>query len=953
MKLFNRQQMGPINSHILWLCLCVGLYSCKPQQEGLSHLPPDMNRFTTTVLSAPGDLDEPMAFTFLDAEKMLIAERKGGVKAFDVTSQQMQKVAHIPVNTKYVNKKGESREAEEGLIGIIADPDYSKNHWIYMLYADPDEAKHVLARWEFKEDSLYQATQKIVLEYPAQREVCCHTGGGMVFDKAGNLYITTGNNTANPPSGLSNLDERPGHENADDQRTGGSTNDLRGKILRIHPEDDGTYTIPEGNLFPEGTANTRPEIYTMGHRNPWKVSIDHQTGYIYWGEVGPDAAEDTEGGPRGYDEFNQAKGPGFFGWPYFIADNKPYMDSAGQAFDVNQPVNNSPNNTGLKQLPSPQKAFIWYPYGHSEEFPLMGSAGRSATGGPVFRQADFPKSDKRFPAYFEGKWLIIEFMRGWMMSVAMDENGNYAGMEPFLPEENFSSAIDILFSPDGDLYVLEYGSAWFKGNDNAQIKRIQYNGGNRPPVVRASADKLAGGVPFEVQLSSDGTMDYDQDKLTYTWTVQSDNGFKETLTEPNPSLRLEKEGLYFVQLQVEDAQGKSDKRSFELVAGNAPPVVDIKISKGNESFFFPGSAIEYEILVEDQEDGDLQEGQISKEAVAINFDYVPEGFDPITIAQNHRSTDDWVSFSKGRALIDESDCLSCHRVKVKSIGPSYEEVAKKYKDDPSSQEQIAERIIKGSVGLWGEHAMSAHPDLSPQNAALMVSYIMSLNDPQTKGVGLPLAGSYTPVVPKGDNGKGGYLFRVAYTDKGKDQLPGLSSEKIIALRNPVLQPESFDDAQGYQMLSTPRKSFNIVEDNAFLGFHDLDLTGVNEILINAEASPRLGAAGGILELHLSSPAGELVGTPIKIEPLEIDVRAKVRELRAAWEKGGKKGPRPSFRTVRELYQPKFAISLAEIEGRKDIYLVFKNSEAKEGQILLSISEIAFKQTSSPQTKETL
>ena len=332
----------------------------------------------------------------------------------------MRTVGFVPVNEIYINKEGRSRTAEEGLMGVIAHPDYATNNWIFMLYADPDEPKHVLARWEYKADSLIESSKIVVLEYPVQREECCHTGGGMIFDKAGNLFLTTGNNTINPPQGTSNLDERLGFENADDQRTGGNTNDLRGKILRIHPEDDGTYTIPDGNLFPEETPKTRPEIYTMGHRNPWRISMDSETGYIYWGEVGPDAAQDTEQGPRGYDEFNQAKGPGFFGWPYFIGDNQPYADydyatdSIYGLFDVNKPINNSPNNTGLTELPVPQKAFIWYPYANSEEFPMLGSAGRNATGGPVFRKADFPKSDKRFPTYYEGKWLIIDFMRGWI-----------------------------------------------------------------------------------------------------------------------------------------------------------------------------------------------------------------------------------------------------------------------------------------------------------------------------------------------------------------------------------------------------------------------------------------------------------------------------------------------------------------------------------------------------------
>jgi cytochrome c len=158
-------------------------------------------------------------------------------------------------------------------------------------------------------------------------------------------------------------------------------------------------------------------------------------------------------------------------------------------FDPAKPINDSPNNTGLRELPPAQKAFIWYPYANSPEFPLVGSSGRSATGGPVFRKADFKNAPRPFPDYYEGKWLAVEFMRGWIMSITMDENGDYKSMERFMPSENFSSAIDMDFSPDGDLYVLEYGSAWFRGNDNARLVKIEYNAGNRTPIVQASADK--------------------------------------------------------------------------------------------------------------------------------------------------------------------------------------------------------------------------------------------------------------------------------------------------------------------------------------------------------------------------------------------------------------------------------------------------------------------------------
>lgn len=769
----------------------------------------------------------------------------------------------------------------------------------------------------------------------------------MVFDRDGNLYLTTGNNTANPPQGTSNLDERPGQKNHDDQRTSGNTNDLRGKILRIHPEPDGSYTIPEGNLFPPGTEKTRPEIYTMGHRNPWRVSIDHKTGYIYWGEVGPDASKDSTIGPRGYDEFNQARSAGFYGWPYFIADNKPYADydytteTVGPLFDTANVINDSPNNTGLRKLPSPRKAFIWYPYANSDEFPQVGSSGRSATGGPVFRMADFPEAARRFPAYYEGKWLIVEFMRGWIMSVSMDDEGNYQRMERFLPDEDFMSAIDIKFSPEGDLYVLEYGSAWFRGNINAQIKRIEYNGGNRTPVVKASADKIAGALPFTVRLSSEGSMDYDQDKLKYTWTVQSDNGYRREFTDHHPQLTLDKEGLYQVTLAVTDDQGASNTQSFEISAGNEPPVVDLQITQGNESFFFPDAQIAYKISVTDKEDGSLTNGEIDQQSVAVNFDYAPEGFDPIEIAQNHRATDEWTSFSKGAVLIGQNDCRSCHLIDKKSVGPSYLDIAARYKNNRDDQQKIARKIITGGTGVWGEHAMSAHPQLSEEDAQLMVSYIMGLNDQGPAPKTQPPAGTIVTRVPVGDNGKGGYLLRAAYTDHGHGKIGPLSSEKIIGLRNPVVDPEKADLSQGTRLMTTPSRSFSMIGDQAYLAYRDLDLKGIAQIEFLVQAPPRVGASGCVIEVRLDRPDGALIGKTDQILPKEVDRRAIIRKLREDQAKAGKPDAPIDFSLVARMAAIQAKAPLMATPGKHDVYFVFRNPEAREGQVLVQMQSIRF------------
>src|SRR5690606_20743101 len=192
------------------------------------------------------------------------------------------------------------------------------------------------------------------------------------------------------------------------QKGSANTNDLRGGVLRIHPEPDGTYTIPDGNLFPPGTEKTRPEIYVMGTRNAYRISVDKKTGYLYWGDVGPDANADSVGfGSRGYDEINQARKPGFFGWPYFIGDNQAYnkvdfaTGKSGPKFDPEKPVNTSPNNTGLTELPPAQGAFIWYPYDRSRDFPLVGSGGRTAMAGPVFYSDDFKGAARAFPDYYD------------------------------------------------------------------------------------------------------------------------------------------------------------------------------------------------------------------------------------------------------------------------------------------------------------------------------------------------------------------------------------------------------------------------------------------------------------------------------------------------------------------------------------------------------------------------
>ena len=874
---------------------------------------PDPNRFKKVVLTEAGKFDEPMEMTFLPGNRIVIVERKGGVKVVDTKTGAVKLIATIPVNTKYKNKQGQVREAEEGLMGVVADPNYAQNHWIYLYYADPNETKHVLTRWELIGDELKLDSKKVVLEVATQREECCHTGGGMVFDEKGNLFLTVGNNTVNPRSGTSNLDDRPGFENNDDQRAPGNTNDLRGKILRIHPEKDGSYTIPEGNLFPKGTPKTRPEIYTMGHRNPWRVSIDNKTGFIYWGEVGPDASAETARGPRGYDEFNQAKGPGFFGWPYFIGNNIPYVEfhhqdsTYGKAFDALHPVNKSRNNTGLTELPLPVPAMIWYPYSMSDEFPLVGAAGRSATGGPVYRKLDFPNAVRPFPSYYEGKWLIVEFMRGWIMSVTMDENGNYKSMEKFAPELNFSSAIDMKFGPEGDLYVLEYGSAWFKGNENAHLTRVEYNDGNRQPVVNASASKTSGAAPLKTQLLSTGTKDFDGDQLKYEWRIVG-GGTTKIMKEENPVLTLAKAGAYKATLTVTDAKGAKSSKAIDLKVGNEPPMVSFDLSNANKTFYFPGTKLNYQVKVQDKEDGSLANGKIQPSQIAVSLDYMPLGYDQIDIASTQRGADMSAFSSTGQILMNKSDCKSCHMMNKRSVGPSYIEVSNKYRGKNGAVESLAQKVIKGGAGVWGDHAMSAHPNLSVADARAIVEYILTTGEKKSTVKSAPIKGEYEIKAAADQKEKGTYVFRAAYRDKGTASMSPLVGEEVVLLRHPTLNPELADFNKGFNKFITPSKTLNMDGDGSYLAYKDIDLTGIGSVAIKVNGNMRGSSAGGVIEVRLDAADGTMIG-------------------------------KTDFVNFTQRGQNKAVASINDTVGKHTLFFVFRNPSAKPGQTLLQPIEM--------------
>lgn len=85
-------------------------------------------------------------------------------------------------------------------------------------------------------------------------------------------------------------------------------------------------------------------------------------------------------------------------------------------------------------------------------------------------------------------------------------------------------------------------------------------------------------------------------------------------------------------------------------------------------------------------------------------------------------------YQKGLELIAKADCLTCHKVSEKNIGPAYKDVAAKYENTEANVSMLAAKVIKGGQGVWGSVPMTPHPQLSEADAQQMVKYVLLLKN---------------------------------------------------------------------------------------------------------------------------------------------------------------------------------------------------------------------------------
>lgn len=839
---------------------------------------PEPNRFNKEVLL--DNLTEPVSLAVSkDGSAVIFVERKGSVKWFDTLENSVSEIANIDVYSA-------EGFGEFGLLMVALDPNFATNQHLYLMYnvastaletdAPETDAPEVngplqrLSRYTLKDGRLDISSRVVMLDF-ANDDTCCHTGGNLEFDQQGNLFIAIGDNT-NPfeSFGAGPGDFRDGRAAHDAYRSSANTQDLRGKILRITPQEDGSYTIPEGNLFSD-PADGRPEIYVMGTRNPYTIAFDDKEQTLYYGDVGPDAPSFEENyGARGHDEINRVRQAGNFGWPMFIANNKAYRQydmqtqTTGAWNNPLQPNNLSPRNTGSKKLPPAQGAYVYYPYAQSDIFPELGSGSRNALVAGVYRHEALKAAQTKqaFPEYYEGGLFISDFMRRWIKVVFSDDNGDIYKIEEFMPDAEFAAPLDLTFSKQGVLYVLEYGSKWHAGNIDARLSRVVFNGyGNRSPQAILNLSAKQGASPLTVEASGEMSSDPDTDPLSFSWQVvklneqenaQDANYAKAFKRAENKQteFNFDEKGRYGVMLSVADDKGKTSQAFDTIEVGNAPPTVNIAIS-GNSSFIWPKAKnASYTVSINDLEDGIVNERSDAIQRVYISL--LKQQNANADQALGHLAND---PLGPGRSAAKKHLCLGCHQEQTVSVGPSFQQVADKYQnlDDPVAY--LVSSIAKGSAGKWGEHQMPPHNFLADEVLAGLSTYIMQL---KSKPPSLTMTGEL-PTVEE----EGGYILTATYTDGGA---PGLSMIEMQGSHR-FLSPT----VTANQINTKEQKSDNV----SFTGgnIETMSMTGSNSYILLGEYDLRQVSGISILqkfqdtldenarfELRLDQPTGEVISS---------------------------------------------------------------------------------------------
>ena len=216
---------------------------------------------------------------------------------------------------------------------------------------------------------------------------------------------------------------------------------------------------------------------------------------------------------------------------------------------------------------------------------------------------------------------------------------------------------------------------------------------------------------------------------------------------------------------------------------NSPPVVTITAPAKNSKFQW-NSVIPYAIHVSDPEDGNSEYNEIPTKEVLLMVAYLPDSTRAKTFLEDRSKTN-----HEALLWMITSACFTCHSAKDKLIGPSFEQIAKRYPDNSISVESLTKKIITGATGTWGDLKMPPHPDLKIDQVRKIVRWILKNSSDRDQSYYVGIEGAFrTKEKPTGEPVKGVYILTASYTDHGIKGAPTRPSDSkqgqhTIVLKN--------------------------------------------------------------------------------------------------------------------------------------------------------------------------
>jgi glucose/arabinose dehydrogenase len=230
--------------------------------------------YTATVINS--DLKGPWGICVLPDGRLLVSGKPGTMQIISTAGKVLKTITGLPAV---------QFEGQGGLLDVKIDPQFAKNRMVYWTYAQPGEgATLAVAKGKLSADETKLQDVKVIWEAYPRYKGSGQFGSRIVFDKQGNLFVTSGDRSAN-----------------DIRVKAQDLSATTGKIIHITKEGN---PVADNPFI--GKENAKPEIYALGFRNPDGFAMHPVTGDLW----------EAEFGPRGGDEINLIKPGANYGWPF-------------------------------------------------------------------------------------------------------------------------------------------------------------------------------------------------------------------------------------------------------------------------------------------------------------------------------------------------------------------------------------------------------------------------------------------------------------------------------------------------------------------------------------------------------------------------------------------------------------------------------------------------------------